>query len=79
MSSITIRDIPPKLHRALKARASWNRRSLQSEIVATLEEAVRPKPVAVDEILDRASRFRAAVRIRTTDEEIRRFKREGRM
>jgi plasmid stability protein len=78
MSSITIKDIPPRLHKALKARATEKRRSLQSEIVATLEEAIWPKPVAVDEVLDRASRFRAAVKIKTTDEEIRRFKREGR-
>jgi antitoxin FitA-like protein len=77
MSSITIKDIPPRLHKALKARAIGKRRSLQSEVVATLEEAIWP-PVAVDEILDRAGRFRAAVKIKTTDEEIRRFKREGR-
>ncbi len=78
MSSITIKDIPPRLHKALKARATAKRRSLQSEIVATLEDAIWPQPVAVDEILDRAGRFRARVRIKTTGEEIRRFKREGR-
>lgn len=78
MSSITIKDIPPRLHKALKTRASGKRRSLQSEIVSTLEEAIWPKPVAVDEILDRARRFRATVGIKTTDDEIRRFKREGR-
>ncbi|MHB0968616.1 MAG: FitA-like ribbon-helix-helix domain-containing protein [Thermoanaerobaculia bacterium] len=78
MSSITIRDIPPTLHRALKARAARNRRSLQSEIVAALEQAIRPRPVPIDEILERAGRFRAAVPVRTTDAEIRRFKRERR-
>jgi plasmid stability protein len=78
MSSITIKDIPPSLHRALKARATGNRRSLQSEIVVTLEQAIWPKPAAVDEILDRASRFRANLKIKTTDDEIRRFKHEGR-
>jgi hypothetical protein len=35
--------------------------------------------VPVDEVLDKANRFRDATRIKTTDEEIRRFKREGRV
>ena len=78
MASVTIKDIPVRLHRALKQRASGNRRSLQSEIVVTLEEAVWPKPIAVDAVLDRANRFRESVRIRTTDEEISSFKRQGR-
>ena len=78
MPSLTIKDIPPKLHRALRARAERNRRSLQSEIVSTLEEAVWPKPTPAGEILDRVRDFRERVRVRTTDAEIRRFKRLGR-
>lgn len=79
MASITLKDIPPRLHRALKLRATGNRRSLQSEIIITLEEAVRPRPVAAEEVLERARRFRETVRIRTNDEEMRRFKRQGRV
>ena len=79
MASMTIRNIPPPLHKALLQRAAGNRRSLQSEILATLERAIWPGPVPVDEVLDKANRFRDATRIKTTDEEIRRFKREGRM
>ena len=78
MASMTIRDIPPSLHDALKERAAENRRSLQSEIVATLEEAVLPGRMPAAQILEKAARFRAATRIKTTDEEIRRFKRQGR-
>jgi plasmid stability protein len=78
MASMTIRNIPPPLHEALKAKAAGNRRSLQSEIVATLEEAVLPGRVPVAQILEKARRFRAATRIKTTDGEIRRFKRQGR-
>jgi len=76
---MTIRNIPPPLHQALRERAAGNRRSMQSEIVATLERAIWPGPVPVDQILDKANRFRTANRIKTTDQEIRRFKREGRM
>ena len=79
MASITLKNLPPKLHRALKERANDNRRSLQSEIVATLEEAVWPKPIRVEEFLERVNRFRSLVKIQTTDDEIRRFKRQGRM
>jgi plasmid stability protein len=79
MASMTIRNVPPPLHKALRERAAGNRRSLPSEIVATLEQAIWTGPAPVDEILDKANRFRAATRIKTTDEEIRRFKREGRM
>ena len=79
MASMTIRNIPPPLHKALRQRAAGNRRSLQSEIVATLEKAIWPGPVSADEILEKANRFRATTRIKTTDAEIRRFKREGRM
>lgn len=78
MPSLTIKDIPPKLHRALKARAARNRRSLQAEIVSTLDDAVWPNPVPASEILERVARLRERVRVRTTDAEIRRFKRRGR-
>jgi len=40
MSSITLKKLPPRLHQAFKRRAKENRRSLQAEIVRTLEEAV---------------------------------------
>lgn len=78
MPSLTIKDVPAKLHRALKARAERNRRSLQAEIVSTLEQALRPRPVPAAEILERVRRFRERIRVRTTDDEIRRFKRQGR-
>jgi plasmid stability protein len=78
MPSLTIRDIPPKLHRTLKARAERNRRSLQAEVLWTLEEAVEPRRVPAEEMLERVRQFRMRVRVRTTDAEIRRFKRQGR-
>jgi plasmid stability protein len=78
MASLTIKDIPPKLHRTLKSRAARNRRSLQAEILSTLEEAVQPKRVPADEMLERVREFRERVRVKTTDAEIRRFIGQGR-
>lgn len=40
MPKITIRDVPERLHERLKHRAAKNRRSLNSELLSLLEEAV---------------------------------------
>jgi antitoxin FitA len=42
MSSVTIRNIPPETHRALKLRAAQHGRSTEAEIRLILELAVRP-------------------------------------
>lgn len=39
MSSITLKHIPERLHHDYKRRAQANRRSLQAEIIRTLEQA----------------------------------------
>lgn len=45
MATITLKNIPDDLHRCLKERAARHRRSLNGEILATLEMAVRSEPV----------------------------------
>ena len=40
MASITLKKIPERLHRSFKARASANHRSLQAEIIRTLEQSL---------------------------------------
>jgi len=44
MAAVTIRNIPEKIHRALKLRAAKNGRSTEAEIRQILEECVSPKP-----------------------------------
>jgi plasmid stability protein len=39
MPSLTLKDMPPKLHSALKKRAQRNRRSLNQEALYCLERA----------------------------------------
>ena len=76
MSSITLRDLPPDLHKRLKARAQENRRSLNAEITWLLEKAVGPthRP-SNEEILEKADRFREHLRsigfTPLTEEEVR--------
>lgn len=40
MASITLKKIPDRLHRDFKRRALANRRSLQAEIILTLEQSL---------------------------------------
>lgn len=40
MASLLIKNIPPRLHARLKRQAAANRRSLNSETICLLEEAV---------------------------------------
>lgn len=39
MPTITIKDLPRELHRALKARAHAHQRSLNREVIVTLQDA----------------------------------------
>lgn len=43
MASVTIRNIPEEVHRALRARAATHGRSTEAEIRAILEQAARPE------------------------------------
>ena len=42
MASVLVRNLSDETHRALKARASMNKRSTEAEIRAILDAAVRP-------------------------------------
>lgn len=79
MPAITLKALPRPLHRQLKARAARNKRSLNQEVIAVLEDAVAPsKRIDVEAMIAETRRFRAGLNFTTTPEEIDRFKREGR-
>lgn len=42
MASITIRNVPEEVHRALRVRATQHGRSTEAEIRAILEQATKP-------------------------------------
>jgi plasmid stability protein len=63
--NITIKDIPVKLHRKLKARAKANNRSLNREVIDILETADRPigiidKEAFLREVRELRSRFKGS-------------------
>lgn len=76
--TITLKNIPPRLHRELKRRAEVNRRSLNSEIISSLEKVTFSQPVNVDALLADIRKDRERIGGYMTAEEIDRFKKEGR-
>lgn len=78
MPTITLKGIPPTLHRALKRRAARNRRSLNQEVLATLEDNLGEPARGVDALLREAEAFRNALSFVAKPEAIDAAKREGR-
>jgi plasmid stability protein len=77
MASLTLKDIPPRLHRQLRERAERNRRSLSQEALACLEQVVLAAPIDVKALLRDARALRERVKpIRDAD--IDDWKRQGR-
>jgi hypothetical protein len=57
MTMIQIRNVPPAVHRTLKARAAQAGLSLSDYLLAELEDlATRPTPEEMRAILDRRAR-----------------------
>ena len=48
-TSITLKNIPEPLYRRIRMAADRHHRSLNSEIIARLEQALAPHPVDVEE------------------------------
>jgi len=52
MATLTLKDVPAKLHSALRKRAERNRRSLNQEVLFCLEQIVGLKKTDADEQQD---------------------------
>jgi plasmid stability protein len=78
MSTVTVKDLPEKLHRQLKARALQHHRSLNSEIIALLEAATTPQRLDPDALLARAASLRKQVTGRLTDSDLATLRNAGR-
>lgn len=80
MPTITLKDIPRNLHRALKLRAEAHRRSLNKEVIATLEAATRPAvgPSAAA-LQEEAVRARGQFKRLISANEITSWKKQGRL
>jgi plasmid stability protein len=77
MLNLTLKNIPPELHRVLKARAESNRRSLNREILALLEAQVLAPAVDVAAEQRALEAFVASLP-RVDHERVRRYRDAGR-
>jgi antitoxin FitA len=51
--SLSIKDVPDSLARALRQRAERNHRSIQGELLHILEATVRPRPFHAETLVKR--------------------------
>ncbi len=59
MATITVKNIPPEIYEKLKRSAESSHRSINSEIIACIERAVRSQQVNPDLLLANAQKLRA--------------------
>ena len=78
MPNLTLKNIPPDLHRRLRQRAKRNRNSLNREVIECLREATTATRIEPEALLARARELRATVKGRLTAAELARFKNAGR-
>ena len=82
MPTLTLKGLPDNVYRALKERAAANRRSLNSEVLTCLEQAVGSAPLSPEERIARIGAWRAHLEARglppLTEDVITAAKNEGR-
>lgn len=61
MTTVTLKNIPDEIYQTLKAAATAHHRSMNSEIIACLEQILLPTRVSADERLHRAKQLRAGL------------------
>jgi plasmid stability protein len=79
MANLSLKNVPADLHRKLKQRAREHHRSLNGEIIASLQEAVAPRRFDAEEAARRLRELRARYRGRPPSErQVAALKSEGR-
>jgi plasmid stability protein len=79
MTTLTIKNIPEKLRKALKESAAQHRRSMNGEAICCLENALLTKRADPEDFLARARALRARMpRVFVTERDLRVAKNQGR-
>ena len=79
MPNITLKNIPRDLHRTLKTRAKAHHRSLNKEVIATLQAVTtKEPPVDVGKLIAEAREMRSKFKGETSLKEIQAMKIAGR-
>lgn len=80
MATLTIKNVPDSVYKRLKQQAKNNRRSINNEVITILENMLPPQERDVDKILEEARKIRQLTANYTlTEEELNRWKNEGRL
>ena len=80
MATVTIKNIPDELYKRLKAVAEINRRSINSEIIMCIENAVTSQKIDLDEMLINVRELRQLTsEYMISDETFNQAKAEGRL
>ena len=78
MVSMTLKNIPDKLHRRLRERAEAHGRSLNKEILASLEQIAYARRITVPDYLSRVERVHRQIDFQVTFDEIQKAIESGR-
>jgi plasmid stability protein len=78
MSTITIKDVPAAVHRTLKSRAKAHGRSLNKEIITTLESTLHGSLVNAAALGKHARAVRDTMNVYLTQKDLTAFKNAGR-
>jgi plasmid stability protein len=78
MSTITLKNVPEGRHAALKSQAKTHGRSLNKEILCSLEQMIKGTPMDANQILREAQVCREEMNVYMTQRELKAMKEEGR-
>jgi len=78
MNNITVKNIPDKIHKRLKERSKHTHRSINSEIIACLEEVLLDNKKEVEEILTRSEEIRSRLNFEISLTDLEEAKNSGR-
>ena len=79
MTNLTVKNVPEELYKRLKDSAAQHRRSLNNEVIARLDEAMRSQRVDPEAFLTQLKLFRNRLSLPPlTDDFLRDAKNQGR-
>ncbi|MCX5884537.1 MAG: Arc family DNA-binding protein [Proteobacteria bacterium] len=78
MATITLKNIPKQLHQMMKQRAVRHHRSMNSEVIACLNQAVGSAQVDPESLIARARALRRKLSVRLSEKDLSALKGEGR-
>lgn len=78
MPSITVKNIPEDIYDRVREQAKAHHRSINSEIIACLEQTVKSQQVSTDDILQEARRLRKKAKGSLSSQEVESAINEGR-